>query len=137
LAKEDLPVTTACQPSKQGVVGGDIICEGGDPAVLAAVPAWAKPPKIVEVLNTNIDPDGYDRGIGYAARYEGPLSDIEPLYQSQVKGEPGIRLGSQNGSRMIVGTKVGNISGTYLSLRPIPKSGGGEFVEILFFHGMS
>ena len=125
-----LPVATACPKSKQGNIGDNVICEEGDPAIIAALPAWAKPPQKVEVLSTTINKNGF----GYGARYDGPLSDIEPLYRSQIERAPGIRLAPQNGSRMLVGAKVGdNTSGTVLSLTPIQKSSGGELVEIRFY----
>ena len=124
-----LPVATACPEGKQGSFGDNVICEEGDPAIVAALPAWAKPPQKVEVLSTTINKDGF----GYGARYDGPLSDIEPLYRSQAEREPGIRLAPQNGSRMLVGAKIGDMSGTVLSLTPIQKSSGGEIVEIRFY----
>ena len=124
-----LPIATACPEGKQGEFGDNVICEEGDPAVLAALPAWAKPPQKVAVSNTSIN----QNGIGYAADYDGPLSDIEPLYRRQIEREPGIRLAPQDGSKMLVGAKVGDTSGTFLSLTPIQKSSGGEIVEIRFY----
>lgn len=128
----DLPVATACPEGKQGNFGENVICEDGDPAIVAALPAWAKPPRKVEVLNTSVNKNG----IGYAAEYDGPLSDIEPLYRSQIEREPGIRLAPQGRSRTLVGAKVGDSSGTYLSLTPIQESSGGETVQIIFYQAI-
>lgn len=133
LNQGDLPFATACPASKQGNFGDSVICEEGDPAVLAALPAWAKPPQEIAVSNTSIS----QNGIGYAADYDGPLSDIEPHYRKQVAREPGIQLKPQDGSKMLVGSKIGDTSGTYLSLTPIQKSSGGEKVEIRFYQNIT
>ena len=132
--KGSLPVAISCPARKQGDWGGNIICEGGDPAVLAALPAWARPPSKVQVSNTSVDPEGHDRGIGYAAKYDGPLSDIEPLYRAQIAQDSSIKIAAQG--RMLVVSKIGNTSGTYLSLTPQQTGSGGEIVQILFYQSI-
>ena len=124
-----LAVVTACPTGKQANFGENVICEEGDPAVIASLPDWAKPPKAVKILNTSVN----EKGVGYAAEYEGALSDIEPIYRSQIEREEGVRLAPQDGSKMLVGARVGDTSGTYLSLTPIQKSSGTEKVEIRFY----
>jgi len=130
-------ITMACPAGKLLEIPGQAICDGGDPAVLAALPPWARIPPHVEISSTNLLRGSGAKGIGYTARYNGPLADIEPIFRAQIEHEPGMKLTAPAGSTMLVGRKNGDMSGTYLSLTPQKKTTGGEVVEIRFLQRTS
>lgn len=148
-AGEEKPAVAAfdgeCDKAKQGQMDDATICMGGDPAVIAMIPAWARPPAKVKLLSTTISPGS----IGYGAEFDGPLSEIEPLYRAQIAAHPGVTLAPQGGGNaeestsdhgkaqpyqaMLVGADPNDPTHPLLSLTPQRTSSGGWHLEIRFF----
>lgn len=61
---------------------------GGDPAVLAALPVWAKPPVGVRVSGTTVFRKAGDEGIGYMGAFEGTVPQVIALYRNQLASVP-------------------------------------------------
>lgn len=113
---------------------GQKLCAGGDPAALAAMPAWAKVPADVKVDSTNVILTKGAEGIGYTASFEGPIASIEAKYMQQLKDFPEMNPRHADGGQIFLARKNGDLAGSYLTLTPQRTTSGQDHVEIRAYY---
>lgn len=109
---------------------GQVLCEGGDPNVLAAMPAWAKVPAMVKVDATSVVQTKDAEGIGYSGSYDGPIDVVQTEYSRQLKAFPEMNPRYADGGQIFLARKDGDLAGSYLSLTPQKTTSGADHVEI-------
>lgn len=121
-------IVSQCPAASRLVVAGQENCSGGDPAVLAALPEWAKPPEGVEIRSTGITRSKVANAIGYRGQFRGSLSRIEPVYRAQLESAPEMKPRYQG--KIFVADVPGNMNLMSVTLVEQSMSTGEKLVEI-------
>lgn len=121
-------IVSQCPASARLVLAGQENCFGGDPAVLARLPAWAKPPTGVRIRSTGFTRSKIMNTFGYRGEFRGRLSKIEPVYRAQLRSAPEMKPRYQG--KIFVADIPGNINSVYVTLTEQSTSTGNKLVEI-------
>jgi len=118
-----------CPAGKSMAIAGQLICEGGDPAVVAALPAWAKPPVGVKITSTSIAPETNPTMIGYVGRFEGSLAELQPVFVAQLRAVPEMKPRNLH-AKLFLARKDGDLAGSSVTLTEQSTTLGAKLVEV-------
>lgn len=121
-------IVSQCPAPARQVAAGQENCFGGDPAVLARLPDWAKPPAGVKIRSTGFTRSKLVNSFGYRAEFAGPLSKIEPVYRAQLRSAPEMKPRYQG--KTFVADIPGNNNTVHLTLTEQSTSTNDKLVEI-------
>ena len=126
-------IVQSCAAEKRIAMEGQINCLGGDPAVVAGLPDWAKPPAGVKLRSTSVSTPSGPYHIGYVGEFQGPMSQIKPLYIAQLKSVPEMNARDVHPA-LFLARKDGDPAGSMMTLTEQGTSAGEKLVEIQVLH---